>query len=77
MAVHQLADVLAYAHFAHELATECVDDTSNGGCLPLADEVEVEHSLHGAGLQTTKGSLLDCAPIVYSLHCCVAAGWPY
>lgn len=45
-------------HFADELAAECVNDTSNGGLLALADEVEVEHALHGTGLQAAVRTLL-------------------
>lgn len=41
-----------HLHFADELATECVDDTSNGGGGSLADEIEVEHALHGPRLET-------------------------
>jgi hypothetical protein len=44
-----------HTHFADELAAECVDDTSYGGLLALADEVEVEHALHGTGLQAAAG----------------------
>ena len=40
-------------HLTDELATEGVNDTSNGGSGPLADEVEVEHALHGSRLHTT------------------------
>jgi hypothetical protein len=47
-----------HVHFADELAAECVDDTSNGGLLALADEVEVEHTLHGTGLQAAVRTLL-------------------
>lgn len=57
--------VLANAHFAHELATECVDDAGDGGRLALADEVEVEHALHGAGLQAAVGAVRAC-PALYS-----------
>jgi hypothetical protein len=35
------------------LATEGVDDTRNGGSCAFADEVKVEHALHGSGLHTT------------------------
>ena len=52
---------MANAHFAHELTAECVDDTSNRGGLALADEVEVEHTLHSLGLQTAV-PLLELAP---------------
>ena len=41
-----------YVHFADELTAECVDDTGDGGLLALADEVEVEHTLDGTGLQS-------------------------
>jgi hypothetical protein len=41
-----------YAHLADELATEGVDDTGYGGGLALADEVEIEHTLHSSRLQT-------------------------
>lgn len=40
-----------YSHLAHELTAKCVDDTSNGRGLALADVVEVEHTLHSLGLQ--------------------------
>lgn len=39
-------------HLADELTTEGVDDACNGGCLALADEVEIEHALDGSGLET-------------------------
>ena len=39
-------------HLADELSTEGVDNTSNGGGLALADEVEIQHALDGSGLQT-------------------------
>ena len=39
-------------HLAHELTTECVDNTGNGGSCALADEVEVEHALDSSWLQT-------------------------
>lgn len=41
---------LARSHLADELAAECVDDTSHGRLLALADEVKVEHTLHCLGL---------------------------
>ena len=41
----------APVHLADELAAEGVDDAGDGGGLALADEVEVEHTLDGAGLQ--------------------------
>lgn len=47
-----LQNVQSYSHLADELATESVDDTGDGGGLALADEVEVEHTLHGLGLHT-------------------------
>ena len=37
-------------HLAHELTTEGVDDTGDGGGGTLADEVEVEHTLDSTGL---------------------------
>ena len=37
-------------HLAYELTTERVDDTGHRRSFALADEVEVEHSLNGAGL---------------------------
>lgn len=40
------------SHFADELTTEGVDDTGNGRSATLADEVEVEHTLHSAGLHS-------------------------
>lgn len=39
-------------HLAHELTTEGVDDTGNGGGLALADEVEIEHALNSSWLET-------------------------
>lgn len=39
-------------HLAHELASECVDDTSNRGGFSLADEVEIQHALDGSWLET-------------------------
>jgi hypothetical protein len=39
-------------HLADELTTEGVNDACNGGCLALADEVEIEHALDGSRLQT-------------------------
>ena len=41
-----------YIHLLHELTTECVDDAGYGRSLALADEVEVEHTLHGSRLKT-------------------------
>ena len=41
----------APVHFAHELTTESVNNTSDGGSGALADEVEVEHALNSSGLQ--------------------------
>jgi hypothetical protein len=41
-----------FIHLANELATKSVDDTSNRRCATLANEVEVEHALHGSGLHT-------------------------
>lgn len=37
-------------HLADELTAESVDNTSDGGLLALADEVEVKHALDGLGL---------------------------
>lgn len=45
-------------HLANELATESVDDTGHGGSGTLANEVKVEHALHGSGLHATM-PLLD------------------
>lgn len=42
---------MIYAHLAHKLATESVDDASDRGSLALADEIKVEHALGGLGLQ--------------------------
>jgi len=50
-----------HAHFAHELTAECVDDAGDRWRLALADEVEVEHALHGTGLQSAVGTLLELA----------------
>ena len=44
---------MADAHFANKLTAKCVDDASDRGLLALADEVEIEHALDSAGLQTT------------------------
>lgn len=46
-------------HLAHELTTEGVDDTGDGGSGTLADEVEVKHTLDSPGLHTT---VADCQP---------------
>lgn len=46
-------------HLAHELATEGVDDTGDGGSGTLADEVEVKHTLDSTGLHTT---VAGCQP---------------
>ena len=48
-----------HAHFADELAAECVDDTGDRGLLALADEVEVEHALDGTGLQSAVHIVLE------------------
>lgn len=40
-------------HLADELTTEGVDDTGDGGGGALANEVKVEHALHGSGLHAT------------------------
>lgn len=40
-------------HLADELTTEGVDNTRYGRSGALADEIEVEHALHGSGLHTT------------------------
>ena len=65
-----LARGLRDVHFADELTTEGVDDTSHGGSGPLADEVKVQHTLDGSGLHTTGGELAripkPSKPIVYS-----------
>jgi len=53
----QMLIVAWHAHFAHELAAECVDDTGDRGLLALADEVEVEHALHGTGLQSARDAV--------------------
>ena len=45
-------------HLADELTTEGVDDASYRGCLALADEVEVEHALHGTRLEAAEGDIL-------------------
>lgn len=56
---HSLAHILvdgqqrllgAPVHLTDELAAEGVDDARDGGHGSLADEVEVEHALDGAGL---------------------------
>lgn len=47
----------APVHLAHELTTEGVDDTGHGGGRALANEVKVEHALHGSGLHATEGSV--------------------
>ena len=56
-------DFLANAHLAHELTAEGVDDTGHGGGLALADEVEVEHALHGTGLQSAVPPSVACPPL--------------
>lgn len=61
-------DWVKHVHLAHELATECVDDTSNGRSLALADEVEVEHTLHSLGLKTTVLVLARALVASDSLH---------
>jgi hypothetical protein len=38
-------------HLADELTAEGVDDTGDGRLLALADEVEIEHTLNGPGLE--------------------------
>lgn len=43
----------APVHLADELTAEGVDDTSHGGGGTLADEIKVEHALHGSGLHAT------------------------
>lgn len=40
-------------HLADELTTEGVNNTRYGRSGALADEIEVEHALHGSGLHTT------------------------
>jgi hypothetical protein len=59
--LHRLAHTLvdgeqglacAPVHLAHELTTESVDDTCHGWGLSLADEVEVQHALHGSWLES-------------------------
>jgi hypothetical protein len=42
-----------HSHLADELTAEGVDDTGDGRGGALADEVEVEHALHGSRLHTT------------------------
>jgi len=51
-----------HAHFADELAAECVDDTGHRGLLALADEVKVKHALDGAGLQSAVHIMLERCP---------------
>ena len=48
-------------HLANELATEGVDDTGDGGSGALADEVKVEHALHGSGLHATIAGQFFCS----------------
>jgi hypothetical protein len=55
------------------LTAECVDDTSDGGLLALADEVEVEHALHSTGLQSAVHIMLeprssDFVAVVFSYY---------
>lgn len=52
-------------HLADELATEGVDDTGDGGGGTLADEVKVEHALHGSGLHAAGKRVSS----VLSVHC--------
>jgi hypothetical protein len=40
-------------HLADELTTESVDDAGDGRSLALADEVKIEHALHGSRLEAT------------------------
>ena len=72
---HGLLDILvdgkeglagAPVHLADELATEGVDDTGHRGGGTLANEVKVEHALHGSGLHAT-------AELV-NIRCCTAGG---
>lgn len=60
-----------HAHFADELTAECVDDTGDRGRLALADEVEVEHALHGTGLQSAVDMLLVACPAAAFVAGCV------
>jgi len=54
-----------HLHLLHELTAKGVDDAGHGGSLALADEVEIEHALHGSGLQSA-GVLSALYP--YPLH---------
>lgn len=64
------------AHLTDELAAKGVDDTSNGGGGPLADEVEVEHALDSSGLHTAapvnkNWRIAIGADILYEASCLV------
>ena len=61
MLLHGLSDILVNrekgftgspVHLAHELTSECVDDTCHGWGFTLADKVEIEHALDGSWLKT-------------------------
>lgn len=56
---------LAISHFAHELAAKGIDDARDGWRLALADEVEIEHALHGAGLEPTVCAWLAIVVLLY------------
>lgn len=51
-------------HLADELTTEGVDNTRYGRSGALADEIEIEHALHGSGLHTTDVSLVSHVEVV-------------
>ena len=46
----------AFVHLGDVLSTECVDNTSDGRSLALADEIEVKHALHGSCLEAAVAS---------------------
>nr|POE71985.1 hypothetical protein CFP56_11861 [Quercus suber] len=56
-------------HLADELATECVDDTSDRRSLTLADKVEVEHALDGSWLETARDLGVFCLRTQRSAGC--------
>lgn len=60
-------------HLADELTAKGVDDTGDGGSLALADEVEVEHSLHSSRLHTAV--LLSESPLAVVMLCTWLPSW--
>lgn len=54
-------------HLADELSTKGIDDARNGRCGALADEVEIEHALHGSWLETVHEA--SCLVVEESMLC--------